>query len=120
MLSHVKTVNQVLAAVLTPAALCGSVAVVTQFAVLTPVPISVIQAFETDTCLDVTGLWVVHVDVVVTPAGRAASTRQLRVPEVTWGALITPGTWKKKENKSTDVAKTEWEQSDSFETFEDI
>lgn len=80
------------AAVLTPAALGGSVAVVTQFAVLAPVPVGVIPALDTDACLCVTGLGVVHVDVVVALARLAAPTRHLRVPEVTWGALITPGT----------------------------
>lgn len=82
----------ILTAVLTPAALRGSVAVVTQFAVLTAVALSVVQAFETGACPGVTGRRVVHVDVVATLAGHAAPTGHQRVPEVTGSALVTPDT----------------------------
>lgn len=81
-------------AVLTPAALRGSVAVVTRFAVLAPVALGVVQASETGTRANVAGLRVVHVDVVVTLAGRAAPTGQQGVSKVTRGALVTPDTWK--------------------------
>lgn len=76
---------------LTPAALCGGVAVVTDFAVLTRVSLRVIQAFETGTCASVTRPGVVHVNVVVTLAGHAAPSWNQRVSIVTGGALVTPG-----------------------------
>lgn len=76
-----------------PAALCCSVAVVTLFAVLTPVALSVVQAFETGARPSVTGARVVHVDVVVALAGQAAPTGHQRVPEITRSTLITPGTF---------------------------
>jgi len=86
------------AVILTSAALCGSVAVVTQFAVLTRVALGVVQAFETGTCANVAGPRVVHVDVVVTLAGHAAPSGNQGVSIVTWGTLITPGTWMRYEN----------------------
>lgn len=76
-----------------PAALAGSVAVVTQFAVLTPVALGVIQTLEAGARPNVTGSRVVHVDVVVALAGHAASTRHQRVPEITGRALFTPDTF---------------------------
>lgn len=47
-------VSGVMSAALTPAALSGSVAVVTQFAVLTCVPLRVVQTLETGARLSVT------------------------------------------------------------------
>lgn len=90
--TRVHTQTHTLTAVLTPAALCGSVAVVTQFAVLACVTLCVVQACETCTCPSVAGPRVMHVDVVVTLAGHAAPAGHQRVPEVTRSALVTPGT----------------------------
>lgn len=76
---------------LTPAALCGGVAEVTDFAVLTRVSLRVVQAFETGTCASVTRSGVVHVNVVVALAGHAAPSWNQRVSVVTGGALVTSG-----------------------------
>lgn len=81
-------------AVLTPAALCGSIAIVTQFAVLAPVALGVVQAFETGAGASIAGVQVVHVNVVVALAGHAAPTGHQRIPKVTRGTLVTPDTWK--------------------------
>ena len=60
---------------------------------LAPVAVGVVQASEAGACPGIAGPRVMHVDVVVALAGRAAPARHQGVPEVTRGALIAPGTW---------------------------
>jgi len=86
--------------VLTPAALGGGVAVVTRPAGLAAVALGVVQAFEAGARLGVTGPRVLHVDVAVALAGQAAPTGHLGVPEVPGGALVTPGTCRRKQEVS--------------------
>lgn len=70
---------------------------------LAPVALGVVQAFETGTCAGVAGPRVVHVNVVVTLAGQAAATGHQRVPKVTGGTLVTPGTWMRRGNRRVEV-----------------
>lgn len=50
-----------------------------------------VQALEAGARSHVAGAWVVHVDVAVALAWQAAPAGHQRVPEVAWGALVTPG-----------------------------
>lgn len=86
--------------VLTCAALCGSVAIVTRFAVLAGVALSVVEAFEAGARSGVAGLGVVHVDVVVALTGHAAAPRNQRVSIVTRSALVTAAAWTRQTRSS--------------------
>lgn len=85
-------------AILTPAALSGSVAIVTHFAVLACVALGVVEAFQAGPGASVTGVGVVHVDVVVASAGHALPAGNKRVSKVAWGALVTPGACMKRKS----------------------
>ena len=93
LMGHVHSVGLWCDTGLTPAALRGSVAVVTQFAVLASVAVGVVQAFEAGPRPGVAGPRVVHVDVAVALAGHAAPPGHQGVTVVTGGALVTSGAW---------------------------
>lgn len=69
---------------------CG-VAIVTQFAALAGRAFAVVQAEQTLAAPGVAGVWVQHVDVVVTLTGLALPARLSGVSIVTRGALVTAG-----------------------------
>lgn len=87
--------GQVRLPVLTGAAPCGGVAVVTRFAVLAGVALGVVEAFEAGARSRVAGLGVVHVDVVVALTGSTATSRNQRVSIVTRSTLITAAAWRR-------------------------
>lgn len=68
---------------LTPAVLQRGVAIVTQFAALAGGTFAVVQAEQTLAAAGVAGVWVQHVDVVVTLAGLTPPARLCGVSVVT-------------------------------------
>lgn len=74
--------------------MCEGISIVTQLAAVTALTLGVIETFETFTRSGITGLLIQHVNVVVALAWLALPAVLMGISIVTWGTLLTPGTYR--------------------------